>query len=431
MGDFNIKLGVVGAGQLCRMFGEEIANKNLNISLYALDPQENPPAKKYLKKLIVGDFKNEKMILELANEVDLVTFEIELANLNGLKIIEDRGKKVFPSYKVLQNIQDKYEQYIFLKKNNLPLPESTEINKKSDLEKFIKKNRLPVVVKSRKDSYDGRGNFIVNKNDELDKVFSFFRNSKLMVQEFINFSFEISVIGCRELNGKIITFPLAVNFHGKKYNILDRTYVFNMEGIIDYKIEHNNLEILENKNHLIEIINIYNFLKNNKNLIERANNIAKDVLKAYDTYGVMVVEMMIKGNDIYINEIAPRVHNSGHYSIEGCNVSQFEAHLKAITGKSIEKPNLKSDSVVMLNIYGGENDRGNYEIIFKNENMEQKIIDTIEVEKGVYFHNYMKEEVRPYRKIGHVTILKREDESFISFLNRIEKIKENIYINKW
>lgn len=456
-----LKIGVVGAGQLCRMFGEEIRKKNINVALIAIDPSSNPPAKEFLDKHIIGDFKDYFKIVNLANEVDILTFEIELANFEALEFIEKIGKKVYPSSFVLKNIQDKYIQYEFLKKNNIPVPESINLGKNlivdnDNFETNLDKLGYPLILKKRKDSYDGRGNFILKNKDKLSEALNYFGDKEMMAQRFINFNFEISVVGCRWLDSSITNFPLCFNIHGKDYNILDKTFVINenyiSEGeLIDF---FNILSSEENK--YIKPLDKDNFIR----LKEKAYKIAYDVINSFNSYGVLTVEMMveIEGNKynkigvldnnfikVFVNEIAPRVHNSGHYTIESCNISQFEAHIRSIMGENKIEPFLKNKFACMLNIYGGKEDNGRFDLIYnenikinnnknnKNDNDKnkesQKIINgTVEIEEGVFVHNYMKEEVRPYRKIGHITILGKENESMKEFYERVLRIREKVRI---
>ncbi|MCX8059194.1 MAG: ATP-grasp domain-containing protein [Spirochaetes bacterium] len=434
-----LKVGVVGAGQLCRMFGEEIKNKNLNLLLYAIDPNDNPPAKEFLSQHIKADYKDFDEIIKLGEKVDVITFEIELANFKALELLESQNKKVYPSSFVLKNIQDKFIQYKFLKENSIPVPESIEIKSKeehdfeNEIKDIIKYLGIPLVLKARKDSYDGRGNFILKKEDDIKRSYKYFENKTIMAQKYVNFIFEVSIIGCRWYDGSITLFPLSFNIHGKDYNILDKTFVLNdnlMENFCYENFIYDFCKILsKEESKEIKYFDI-------KKVKEKAYKIAYDVIKAFNSYGVLTIEMMVEINDnhkndninIYVNEIAPRVHNSGHYSIEGCNISQFEAHLRAITWENKKVPFLKKNFVCMLNIYGSKNDSGKFNIIYENNGVEKIIEGTLKVDDNIFVHNYMKTEVRPYRKIGHITILSSPNEDLLNFYERILKIKDKVKI---
>ncbi|MFW6283633.1 MAG: 5-(carboxyamino)imidazole ribonucleotide synthase [Minisyncoccales bacterium] len=384
-------IGVVGGGQLCLMMGEAIKNKKLPYRLIALDPTPICPASKFIDKQIVGDYKDENLIKELAESSDIVTFEIELANSKILSELKEKGKLVYPSPEILRLIQDKYIQADFLRNNKIPVPDFEKISTKNDLENAIEKYGLPIMIKARKDSYDGKGNYVLKNKDEIENVFVYFKDKKIMVQRYIAFDIEISVICARSVSGKISTFPVAENIHGKDYNILETT-------IVPARV--------------------------NPDIIKKAKKIAIKTMDALKGVGVFAIEFLVKNGEVLINEIAPRVHNSGHFSIEACNTSQFEQHIKAIGKDSLGDTNLISSSAVMYNINGKKGYKGNYQIMFENV----YINGTKEVLKGVTLHNYGKDKVKPFRKMGHITVVAQKNETQDDVIKRAKKMFDKIKI---
>jgi len=385
-------IGIIGGGQLCLMFGEAIKNKNLPFKLISLDPVINCPANKFIKKQIIGNFKSKTKILQLSKQVNILTFEIESANSKILTKLKNQGKQIYPDPKILNLFQDKYKQSKFLKKHNLPIPKFQIINNFDDLKKTISNLGMPLMIKARNNSYDGRGNFLLENENQIAEVFKYFKTKKLMAQQFINFETEISIIAVRNNLGEIRTYPISENIHGKSYNILEKT-------IIPARI--NNL------------------------LAFKTKNLAKKIMKITNTVGVFGIEIFVYKNKLLINEIAPRVHNSGHFSIEMCKTSQFEQHINAITGKKLGDTNLISNFAIMYNLIGGENDYGNYKILYNTKvinNTTEKIDNTTTI------HNYKKQIIKPNRKIGHITILSLKDETQKQLIKRGEQIMSKIKI---
>ena len=384
-------IGVVGGGQLCLMMGEAIRSKNLPYRLIAVDPTPDCPARPFLEEQIVGDYKDEDQIKRLGESADILTFEIELANSKVLSELSRKGKPVHPSPETLRIIQDKFTQADFLRAHDIPVPDFRTIDGKPDLEKAVKEYGLPLMVKARKDSYDGRGNFVVRKEDEIAEVFTYFNGTELMVQRFIPFDLEVSVISARGLDGEIANFPVGENFHGADYNILKTTIVP---------------------------------ARASESVIEKAEKVARDAMEALKGAGVYGIEMFVVNGEVMINEIAPRVHNSGHFTIEACHTSQFEQHLRAIAGDKLGDTGLVSGPTVMYNIIGLEGQSGKYRITYDGK----PVIGTARVEEGIYVHNYGKHEVKPYRKMGHFTILSLKGETQDQLIRRAEKIRDKVEI---
>ena len=373
------RLGIIGGGQLGMMITEAAKNLSEYISeIIVLDPTENCPAVQAGAKQIVGDFKDELAILKLAEQSDIITYEIESGNTDVLSKLK---AKIEPSPSTLGIIQDKFSQKTFLSENELPVSQFYEITSLGDLHEKIKDLGLPVLLKLRRDAYDGRGNFKITSPDEIEKAYQHFDGKSLMVEKFVNFKMEVSVIAARNTEGDIVTYPLVENIH--ENNILKTT-------IVPARVSDD--------------------------MINDAGEIAKKTMEVLKGAGVFGIEMFIDQDDkILINEIAPRVHNSGHHTLQSCKTSQFEQHLRAILGLDLGSTDL-IHKTVMCNILGPDGFEGKYE--------------PVQLEKdGVYLKMYGKNVSKPQRKLGHFNIVDLSDSEDIDQLLEIaSKIKNSILV---
>jgi len=374
------RLGIIGGGQLGMMITEAAQNLNDEISeITVLDPTENCPAAQAGAKQIVGNFKDEIAILKLAEESDIITYEIESGNTDVLSKLK---AEIEPSPSTLGIIQDKLSQKKFLSENELPVSQFYEITSLNDLREKIKELGLPVLLKSRRDAYDGRGNFKITSLDEIEKAYHHFDGKSLMVEKFVDFKMEVSVIAARNTKGDIATYPLVENIH--ENNILKMT-------IAPARVSDD--------------------------VISNAGDIAKKTMEVLKGAGVFGVEMFIDQDDkIIINEIAPRVHNSGHHTLQSCKTSQFEQHVRAILGLELGSTDL-IHKTVMCNILGPDGFEGKYK--------------PVQLEKdGVYLKMYGKDISKPQRKIGHFNVVDLSDSKDMSeLLKMADEIKNSILIN--
>ena len=373
-------LGIIGGGQLGMMLTEAAKNMPLDISkIIVLDPTENCPASKVGAEQIVSDFKDESSIRELAERSDIITYEIESGNSTVLKKLESTCE-INPSPETLEIIQDKLTQKKFLEGNNIPVAKFSEISSTSDLETKISELSLPVLLKVRKDAYDGRGNFKIDSTDQILTAMNIFEGKPLMVEEFVDFKMEVSVIAARNTNGEIQTYPVVENIH--EDNILKMT-------IAPARIS---AEISKN-----------------------AEEIAHKTMEVLHGAGVFGIEMFVtNSNKVLINEIAPRVHNSGHHTLQSSKTSQFEQHLRAILGLNLGSTELLHPAI-MYNILGPKNFKGMYktpEIDFEN----------------AFLKMYGKLESKPKRKIGHVNLVDHNEIGIEKLLVNMGKLQENIII---
>ena len=373
-------LGIIGGGQLGMMLTEAAKKMPEYISdVIVLDPTQNCPAAKVGAKQIVADFKDKNAIVELSLQSDVITYEIESGNsevleaLNGTVVIN-------PSPSTLRIIQDKYLQKKFLRENNIPVADFVPVESIADLKEKIKSFGYPSMLKARRDAYDGRGNFRVENETEIPQAYGQFRERPLMLEKIVNFQMEVSVIAARNTKGQIATYPLVENIHEE--NILEMT-------IAPARV--------------------------NRKISDESERIARKTMEALQGAGVFGIEMFVTKDDkVLVNEIAPRVHNSGHHTLQSSVTSQFEQHLKAILGLELGKTDLLHYTV-MCNILGPKGFQGKY-VPIKLEDVD-----------GLYLKMYQKDETKPQRKMGHFNLVDIKDTKDINHLiKKAEEIKSLI-----
>lgn len=372
-------LGIIGGGQLGMMLTEAVEKLPNEISdVIVLDPTENCPASQVGAKQIVADFKDENAIKELASKSDIITYEIESGNSDVLKSVQ-KDAEVNPSPDTLRVIQDKFLQKSFLKENNIPVEDFVSVDSLEDLEKKIQAYGFPVLLKARRDAYDGRGNYKINNPDEIKPAFEYFKNQPIFLEKFVDFKMEVSVIAARNTKGDIKTYPLVENLH--EDNILRMT-------IAPARV--------------------------NDEIAKKAEKIAYDTMKFLKGAGVFGIEMFVTQNDdVLINEIAPRVHNSGHHTLQSSDTSQFEQHLRAILGLELGSTKLQHPSI-MYNILGTKNFTGEYKPITLTED-------------NTYLKMYGKKISKPKRKLGHFNLIGDDGiQDIQQLIDRISVLKDKI-----
>jgi 5-(carboxyamino)imidazole ribonucleotide synthase len=369
----NFKLGILGGGQLGKMLLFD--TRKFDIQTYVLDPSEEAPCKIACNHFFQGNLMDFETVYNFGKQVDVLTFEIELVNLEALEKLENEGLKIYPSPKTLKLIQNKGIQKAFYSKNNIPTaPSKTYGNLKSLVVDIVdSKLEMPFVWKCTEFGYDGTGVKIIRTLQDLEIL----PNVECIAEEIIAFKNELAVIVCRSPSGEIKTYPVVeMEFHPEANQV---EYVICPARIDD-------------------------------NVAAKARTIALDVSEKFNHVGLLAVEMFQTENDeILVNEVAPRPHNSGHYSIEASYTSQFENHLRAI----LDLPLGNTDSKVagiMVNLSGAEGYSGN--VIYEN-------IEKILGWNGVTPHIYGKKQTRPFRKMGHVTIVNED-------INKARKIAEDV-----
>lgn len=372
------KIGIIGGGQLGQMMLLEA--KKMGFYAVVLDPTEDCPAHSICDEHIVADFDDEEAFNLIATKTDVLTYEFEHINADALLKLEEKGFKVYPTAKSLKIIQDKLTQKNVLSQNNIPCPDYMPINGIEDIKNAGKIYGYPYMLKARTGGYDGKGNSLVkNEATAYDSYKELGEGAiPLMAEKLVNFKMETSVLACRSLNGDIAVYPVGDNEH--KDSILFKTKV------------------------PAEI---------SPSATKKAMDIAANVLKVFEGIGMFCVELFVTENDdIFVNEIAPRPHNSGHYTIEGCVTSQFENHIRAIVGLPLGSTKLVSPTV-MVNLLG-EGATGKTQVSGLYEALSQE---------GVSVHIYGKGVSKNKRKMGHITAvaedLKTAEENALKAYNNI------------
>ena len=349
-------IGIVGGGQLGKMLTD--AAHKLGYKVIILESKNDCPAASVTDEQILGSFKDKDKILELANMCDVVTFEIESANVEALDELVASGKEVHPNPKTLKIIKDKFNQKVFLKENNIPVSDFLIINSLSDAEKVGESFGYPFLLKTRFDAYDGRGNFVIHNKEEIKDALIKFGDAPLYAEKFFHFVKELAVVSARGKDGTIVTFPVVETIH---------------------------------KNNICHIVRSPAQVE--KSVSDSASELAQKVLNALEGVGVFAIEMFLsEKGEVVVNEIAPRVHNSGHLTIEAFDMSQFEAHVRAITGMPLVAPQELAKASVMVNILGGRDGKA-----------DLGGVEEAEMLGGVKVHIYGKLDTRKERKMGHIT----------------------------
>ena len=358
----DFKLGILGGGQLGKMLLFD--TRKFDIQTYILDPSDEAPCKIACNKFFKGDLMDFETVYNFGKQVDVLTFEIELVNLEALVKLEEEGLKVYPSPKTLKLIQNKGIQKDFYVKNNIPTASFERFENLQNLKSAVTSRavEMPFVWKCTEFGYDGNGVKVIRQTTDLDTL----PNVECIAEKMIPFKNELAVIVCRNPSGEIKTYPVVeMEFHPEANQV---EYVI-CPARIDNKIA------------------------------DKARAIALNVSEKFNHVGLLAVEMFQTNEDeILVNEVAPRPHNSGHYSIEASYTSQFENHLRAI----LDLPLGNTDSKVagiMVNLVGEEGFSGN--VVYQN-------IEKILGWNGVTPHIYGKKQTRTFRKMGHVTITNQD-----------------------
>ena len=353
------KIGIIGGGQLGKMMILEAKKMGFYVSI--LDPTKECPADSIADEHLVADFDDKNAIRELANMSDLLTYEFEHIEVGVLKDLEAEGYKIYPTAHSLEIIQNKYDQKNVLKEEKIAVPDFKEVATIEDIEEAAREFSYPLMLKSCTGGYDGKGNYLIDSKEEVKKAFDELGAGEkpLMAEKYIPFKKEISIIAARGLDGSMEVYPAGENDH--QDNILYETKV------------------------PAEI---------SQELKEKAEEFAKEVLEVFEGVGIFCVEMFVtEDNELLVNEIAPRPHNSGHYTIEGCVTSQFEQHVRAIADLPLGDPDLIRPSV-MRNILGTGK---------KGKAKVKGFESALEV-RDCKVHIYNKTIARPGRKMGHLTV---------------------------
>lgn len=361
-----MKIGILGGGQLARMLIEE--NNRYGYEFLVLAKEKDSPAGQVTPHEITGDWNDEECLKKFHESADVITLENEFIDFRKIKLLEDIGAKVYPDSNAVKLIQDKFIQKKTLTEINIPVAEFAEVETKNDILNFASENSYPLILKSRTMGYDGKGNFKINAESEIENAFeTLSRRGKLMCERFVKFDKEIATQAARNKKGEIKIYPVV--------ETIQKDHICHL--------------VISASNLFLDIAG-------------KVDKIARKIVSELNYVGVMGIEMFLIGDTIFVNELAPRVHNSGHYTIEGCYSSQFENHIRAINNQPLGSVDMREKSAVMINILGERDGDADFEINPEILSMEK-----------VYLHNYGKRKSKAGRKMGHITVLGNELETTI------------------
>jgi len=351
----DFRLGVLGGGQLGRMLIQETINYNVHV--HCLDPDVNAPCKDIAHSFTVGKLTDFDSVYAFGKNKDVVTVEIENVSIEALELLEKEGVKVFPQPRVLEIIQDKGLQKQFYETHHIPTPDFILIEKKSELMELT--DQFPFMQKMRKGGYDGKGVTPLKSSADIETAF----DVPSVLEKFVDFEKELSVIVARNEKGETKVYPTVECEFNPEANLVE--FLFSPANI-DAAIE------------------------------QQAEKLAVDIITKLDMVGILAVELFLtKSGELLVNEIAPRPHNSGHHTIE-CNItSQFEQHMRSILNLPLGDTRTIQPGV-MINVLGEKDYMGKatYDGL-------EKVMEI----SGVKAHIYGKEETKPFRKMGHITIV--------------------------
>ena len=358
-------IGILGGGQLGKMLLS--TTRQWDLTTHVMDPSPEAPARIGCNHFTQGDLMEYQDVLDFGKKVDLLTIEIENINTKALAELEKQGVKVYPQAAVLELIQNKCKQKEFYQKKGIPTAPFQVFNSKEALKDAVVRGRVsfPFVWKSAAMGYDGFGVQIIRSNQDLETV----SEGGCMAEDLVAIEKEIGVIVCRSVSGETVSYPsVEMEFHPTANQV---EFVLSPARI-------------------------------SKKTEEKAREVALEVSKAYQHVGLLAVELFLtKEGEIWVNEVAPRPHNSGHYSIEAAYTSQFEQHIRALLDLPLGNPENKLAGV-MVNLVGAEGHQG--PVYYKN-------MEHILAIEGVCPHIYGKKETRPFRKMGHITIVNKNLET--------------------
>jgi len=375
MGYQQVKLGILGGGQLGRMLIQSAIDWNVYTKV--LDPVQDAPCHQLASEFLQGQLTDFDTVYQFGQDVDILTIEIENVNVDALEKLQSEGKKIFPQPEILRVIQDKRTQKQFYKDNQIPTADFVLTENQADLQKYA--DRLPAIHKLGKGGYDGRGVQKINSLDDISKGF----DAPSLLEDFVDFEKEISIIIARNESGEIATFPVVEPVFHPEHNLVE--YLFS-PAEITLSIE------------------------------EQAQAIARKIVETWQFVGILAVELFVtKSGKVLVNEVAPRPHNSGHQTIESCYTSQYQQHLRSIFDLPLGSTKLLTPSA-MLNLLG----EPDYEGDALYEGLE-KVLN----EDGVFVHLYGKTQTKPFRKMGHVTII---DGDVKKLRQKVDFVKENLKV---
>ena len=353
-----MRIGIIGAGQLGQMLGN--AARDLGAECRFIDPSDDPPAA-VCGEVMQRAFDDKEALERLADTCDVITFEFENIPVDALHHI-DQKTPVYPPAAALRHAQDRLAEKQLFESLNIPLPKYHRIDTREDLDDAASSLGLPMIIKTRRLGYDGKGQFVVKSADDLDLAWRTLGSAALIAEQWVAFDCEVSCIGVRNVDGDVAIYPLSRNVH--------------LDGILRSSTSPFGAP----------------------RLAEKASLYVHRLLNRLDYVGVLALELFVVDDELFANEYAPRVHNSGHWTIEGSVVSQFENHLRAVLNLPL----------------GSTESRGHAGMI----NLIGEIPDTARALTSAVLHDYGKDP-RPGRKLGHITVVGESEEQRDALVEKI------------
>lgn len=367
----DFKLGILGGGQLGRMFIQDAIN--FDVRIYIMDESEVSPSRELANHFTFGNITNYDDVYNFGKDKDVLTIEIENVNVEALYQLEKEGVKVFPQPRIIELVQDKGVQKQFYVDNNIATAPFYLVENRNEISSYI--TELPFMQKMRVGGYDGKGVTALKNEDDIIAGF----DAPSVLEKFVDFDKELSVIVARNENGEVQSFPVVEQEFNSEANLVE---------------------------FLISPANV------NKEIEEKAREVAEKIINKLEMVGLLAVELFLtKDGEVLVNEIAPRPHNSGHQTIEGNITSQFEQHLRSVLNLPLGSTDIVEASV-MLNLLGEKGHTG--KVFYKG------FEDVLKM-KGVKPHIYGKAITKPFRKMGHVTIVNKSLEKAKSIAEDVKK----------
>ncbi|MEH2317016.1 5-(carboxyamino)imidazole ribonucleotide synthase [Nostoc sp.] len=352
------RVGVIGGGQLAWMMAD--AAEKLGLELVIQTPSEHDPAVSIAQEIVFAPVDDASATEILAKKSDVITFENEFVNLQALSLLGQQGVCFRPRLEALAPLLDKYHQRCYLRDLGLPVPQFFALDEAENLKSKIEYLGFPAVLKSRRHGYDGQGTFIIQDFATLEQKLTL-NQSLFLLEEFVPFERELAIIAARSVEGEIVTYPVVET--QQEQQVCRRV-------IAPAQITPNQVAEIQ--------------------------AIAHTLLNSLKVVGILGIELFLSTDGkVLVNEIAPRTHNSGHFSLDACETSQFEQHLRAVCGLPLGNAALQYAGAVMVNLLGYENSHSDY------QSQRQQIAKIPQA----HVHWYGKTESRPGRKLGHVTVL--------------------------
>jgi len=349
----NTKLGILGGGQLGRMSAQAAENLGIHVVIYT--PEENSPASQVAPETIIGDYTDKDALRAFSEKVDAISYEFENIPVETIRYLK-KLKPVYPNETLLEVSQDRIQEKTFLNSINIPTARWTAPKTPSDILKTLKEwNSNSCILKTTRFGYDGKGQARYTGDTDIETLWTQFNNAPLILEDIIDFECEISVIVARDQDGQIIHYGPMLNDH---------------------------------KNHILSQTTAPSGL--DQNILNKAVKLTEKLAEHVNLRGVLTLELFVtKDGQLLANEIAPRTHNSGHWSIDACEHSQFENHVRAVCGLPVLGPNQHTPAT-MINLIGDDVNK----------------ISEYNTQENACVHLYGKHDIKPGRKMGHVTILK-------------------------